>query len=426
MIANLRFSAAVVLTWAVLSPPTFGLGEPAKPTSAVPLRNPTTQVSEPDASRPIPANLTFTSQVDRLNGRIAAGDVEGVRKMLEDSPDVATGRDTNGITPLNAAVKVANKTLIEILLNSGVDVNIADGRGQTPLHCAIQQNLPAILEVLFKHNPNVNARDQSGRTPLWLAVFERKADLVKLLLAHHADPTVKDLSGATLAEVALAYGGIETFDLLKAAGADGGFFEPVYKGDAAAVKAALAKDPKLVDSLNWLKETPLLVAVEKGHLDVARLLMAGGADVNVRGQSDMRPLHYALGPGKNIDMVKLLLEHGAKLEAKDRLGRTPIWISVGRWDEFEFLTAHGADINAQDVEGHTMLFEAAVGWHNIEVAEKLLKAGANPDVPDKKGQTLRELAEKRFPDLAELLRQYPPKPKGALAPTTQPRTAGNE
>ncbi len=75
--------------------------------------------------------------------------------------------------------------------------------------------------------------------------------------------------------------------------------------------------------------TPLHEAAAMGHLEVARLLLERGADVNAKNKHGFTPLHFAAGIG-HTDVAKLLLEHGADVNAKDEHGRTPADIARER------------------------------------------------------------------------------------------------
>jgi len=62
-------------------------------------------------------------------------------------------------------------------------------------------------------------------------------------------------------------------------------------------------------------------------IDLARLLIDRGANVNCRGEEGGTPLHEAAGNG-NLDLAKLLIEHGANINAKDDHGKTPLTIAL--------------------------------------------------------------------------------------------------
>ena len=92
--------------------------------------------------------------------------------------------------------------------------------------------------------------------------------------------------------------------------------------------------------LNYIKPfeefiyaTNLTQAAELGNLNIVRLLLETGADINSRGHDKMTALHMAASKG-HLEVVKLLLEHGAKKGLKDVYDYTPLdWAYYKRWAE---------------------------------------------------------------------------------------------
>ncbi len=83
--------------------------------------------------------------------------------------------------------------------------------------------------------------------------------------------------------------------------------DAVRAGDAGRVKAAIAKDPKLVDARDDKGRTPLHMAAYYGRKDVAELLIAGGADRSAKDENGRRPIDGAVGRG-HTDLLSLLVE----------------------------------------------------------------------------------------------------------------------
>ena len=104
-------------------------------------------------------------------------------------------------------------------------------------------------------------------------------------------------------------------------------------------------------------ENALFTAAATGNLVQARMLLKQGAKVDARDQHGDTPLHWAAGHGYP-EMVKLLISKGADVNARDRHGQTPLFgadnAAVAR-----LLIAHGALVNTRDVIGQTPLDRAA-------------------------------------------------------------------
>ncbi|MCP5491887.1 MAG: ankyrin repeat domain-containing protein [Chlamydiales bacterium] len=126
---------------------------------------------------------------------------------------------------------------------------------------------------------------------------------------------------------------------------------------------------------------------------IMALLMCG-ANPNVKGKDNRRPLHYAamnVNDRKNIAI--LLFENGAKIDAKDNDGQTPLhWAAYrGNKDMAALLLENRANINAKNKKGYTPLYLAAFE-RKIDVVALLIKLGANIETQDIYGQTLLHYA----------------------------------
>ena len=149
--------------------------------------------------------------------------------------------------------------------------------------------------------------------------------------------------------------------------------------------------------------TPLLVAVQNGHIDCVRLLLKYGADIEGRGDIEVgtkgypnhdlyegyTPLFVAAASG-NIGILRCLLENGADINAVTAInvkGYTPLMISA-HYEQFgavTFLIDQGADVNLQDEYGYTALHHVAKSrsTYNINALNLLIDRGADLDARTK-------------------------------------------
>jgi ankyrin repeat protein len=97
-------------------------------------------------------------------------------------------------------------------------------------------------------------------------------------------------------------------------------------GDVAAVEELLGRNRSLVAARDATGSTPLHRAAWKGHLEVARVLLANGADPNLQDRNEHyggTPLHAA-AHGNQKAVVALLVAHGADVHVRGPNGRTPL------------------------------------------------------------------------------------------------------
>lgn len=145
--------------------------------------------------------------------------------------------------------------------------------------------------------------------------------------------------------------------------------------DALKVFDVLLKSPGIkVNLASKQNETALMMACIKGHLALAKELIQRGADVNREGWA---PLHYAASADtpKTLDIVKLLLEESAYIDATSPNGTTPLMLAAQYSSEavVNLLLQEGADLNLRNQRGFTAV-EFAAQVDRRYMVERLSKA----------------------------------------------------
>jgi ankyrin repeat protein len=263
---------------------------------------------------------------------IRNNDLSTLSKLVRDSGPNAP--DAHGSSPLMYAAALGSPESMRLLLDAGADPNTANVFAATALMwCAGDV---AKVRLLLSKGAKVDARSQLGRTPLLIAAaYDGATEAARLLIEKGANVKARDKSGMSV----------------------------------------------------------LQQAVSSNHIDLVRLLLAKGADVNTADQGGFTALMAAADNGdRNAELVKLLLEHGAAVNAKtadsvEMVKNGPI--ALGRltalqfaavqanYDAVQALVKAGADVNAKDVrKAPALVFAVATDHANPQIVKLLLAKGA--------------------------------------------------
>ncbi|KAH8979869.1 ankyrin repeat-containing domain protein [Lactarius akahatsu] len=282
--------------------------------------------------------------VDR-HDKLAIG---AVQFLLERGADVNARRDDLW-TPLHLAVNTGELLVAQMLLDHRADVNSRNSVGQTPLHLLSRRQTSQdedicsdIAELLLARGANVNEKDKDNATPLHLASCNKRLDIVRVLLNHGAN----------------------------------------------------------ADAENDKGETPLQIVLRDNHntqddgVGIVQLLLEHGAEAYARDKYryDAILLHSASYHGRP-EMVRMLLNHGVKSNAKNRRGETALHVvSRGRYDSKDgvrvamLLLERGIDVNAQNNDRDSPLHSASFNG-KIGIARVLLDHDAKVSAKNNRGET---------------------------------------
>ena len=284
------------------------------------------------------------------------------------------------------------ETLQELAPYLHVDSKTFHGK-KTALHLAVRSGSLAAVEVLLAAgaDPNI-ATPLEEQQPLHLAAGIKAAGdavpIIKALLAAGAAPDAGNWDGRTPAHVAASSGRVEALAALLDAGVPVDSETHVVYDDGEPA-------------------TLLCLACQSGSTNAAqvvRLLLQRGAAVNSVQQPAVSPLQEAVHE-RSLDVMDLLLEAGAVVDARDPRGRTPL-MCCSFIDGAARLLAAGADPNAAEQDGNTAMHPAAEECKPTLV--RLLAAwGADPLCTNKRGQRPMQLvrggAQRRHHTIAALV-----------------------
>jgi ankyrin repeat protein len=258
---------------------------------------------------------------------------------------------TGAMTPLLFAAREGNLPMSRILLDAHASIDRPSANGTTPLVVAITNNHIELALFLVEKGADVNAADRFyKRGPLFAAVERRDPDftrdssppvddardpmdLIKALLARGANPNARtnttpfrgfyqvsanwaNFDGQTPFLRAALSGDVMLMRLLLDHGAD----PSLTTNDGATPLMAAA-------GINWVVAQTYSRSNAE-YLEAARLCLERGSDVNAVNSQGLAAIHGAANRGFDA-MIELLAANGAKLDVKDKQGRTPMTFAEG-------------------------------------------------------------------------------------------------
>ncbi|CAH8870047.1 unnamed protein product [Trichobilharzia szidati] len=312
-----------------------------------------------------------------------AGNLPKVLELLNTITDIDVANN-NGLNALHLASKEGRTGVVRELLSHGASVHLITKKGNTALHIASLAGHLDIVKLLIDCGADVNAQSQNGFTPLYMSAQENHVEVVQLLLDKSANQALSTEDGFTPLAVALQQGHDRVVSLLLERDSRGKSRLPALhiaakKDDVHAANLLLSNTEINVDHTSASGFTPLHIAAHYGNVNIARLLIERGANINYQAKNYITPLHVAAKWGKN-DVVNLLIQAGAEVNSRTRDGLTPLHCAAraGQTSTMECLLKRGADVSVKTKNDLTPLHMAAQGDHE-QVTRLLLESGSNPN-----------------------------------------------
>lgn len=252
----------------------------------------------------------------------------------------------------------------------------------TPVMYAARQNALEAVDALAAAGANLNLVDPDGTTALVIAIINAHYELAALLLDHGADPDLGDTSG-----MAALYAAVDMNTFTETPGRPA----PLPAGEMDAVDMvrtllahganpnARLSSPILVrvhdrgDRNLGEGATPLMRAARKGDVDIMRLLVEHGSDVNLATADGSTALLYAAGLGgagrftafearqateaDRLEALGLLLDAGATVDTVNAAGQSALHLAAAErgTEAARLLVAQGARLDLEDAQGRTAL-----------------------------------------------------------------------
>ena len=235
------------------------------------------------------------------------------------------------------------------------------------LFAAAENDCEALALRLLDNRASLEARDREGNRALARAARAGRVAMVRLFLEKGAEIDARNIAGSTALYLAAEKDRGQAIAVLLAAGAnlnlagrsdERPLAAAAYNGAETAVEALLARGAQ-VDATDATGKTALAYASATGWAKIAQRLITAGADVNRRQGHGTTVLGWAaghpedVGEAQAVEMIRLLLANGARIEDADDRGRTALMVAAetGHAESAEALLAAGAARGTRDLAG---------------------------------------------------------------------------
>ena len=316
---------------------------------------------------------------------------------------------TLGNPPLVYAVETGSLDVVNVLLKHKADIEV-EGRC-----CRLTKDLSGIYDTdIYRHDSTWFF--SLSCTPLFLAAAYGHLDILRCLVENGADINGCSKGQCTPLMIAIKMGHKNVATFLTEHGAkvdlkdDDGFsalhhaMYLYHHSDSLEICSCLIKHGADVNSFNHGKRfhsssTPLMIAIEMGHINVANFLVEHGAKVDLKDVRGRTALHHAMylfhHHSDSLEICSWLIKHGADVNGcynykSPPEGLTPLMIAIrdGQLGAMTLLIKHGADVNVPGKEGKTALHYAIDRCDvSCEVLSCLIKNGANVNAYSGDGYT---------------------------------------
>ncbi|XP_068632382.1 serine/threonine-protein phosphatase 6 regulatory ankyrin repeat subunit B isoform X2 [Battus philenor] len=329
--------------------------------------------------------------------------------------------DEDGASALHFACKItkeevktpsADREVVKCLMENGADVTLVTKHNhETVFHfCAIAGNNDVMTEMISDMSTAdvskaLNKQNSIGWTPLLIACHRGHMELVNNLLTNHARVDVFDVEGRSALHLAAEHGYLQVCDALltnkafinsKARNGRTALHLAAMNGYAHLVKFLIRDHNAMIDVLTLKKQTPLHLAAASGQIEVCKLLLELGANIDATDELGQKPIHAA-AQNNYSEVVQLFLQqHPNLVMATTKDGNTCAHIaaiqgSVKVIEELMKFDRTGVISARNKLNDSTPLQLAAEGGH-ADVVRVLVRAGASCTDENRAGLTAVHLA----------------------------------
>ena len=284
-----------------------------------------------------------------------------LQALMDHGAHIDTKRK-DGTNALLCACRTGQSESVRFLLEAGADVNVAKPDGNTSLHVAVCGHCDKeALQKIIQHGVNVNAVNNNCETALVRACSSAQAEAVKVLLESGADPNISNC---------------EDYTSLHAA---------VYGCCTNETQQGTITCKVQLDAQNINGETALVLACLYQQQSSVKILLEAGSNPNIASTVGNTSLHAAVLGNCSQKTIKAIIDHGADINTKSKHRRTALLIACQKANMYTIsvLLKAGANPNITDAKGDTCLMCAVTSDCSREVLQAMIDRGADVNAANK-------------------------------------------
>lgn len=334
----------------------------------------------------------------------------GVEALLKRGVDVNTV-DLDGARPIHYACKKGYSKLVDVLVNGNANAGFKF-EGSTCLHLSIESLDKASLDIILKTGVDLNVKNSDSLTPLMLCSKLHFAEGTKSLVMFSDKLLLnsKNQDGDTCLHICSRKNGFAVSNIIRLLVEHGADINAQNDDGEAPIHVHIRRSR--IEGVRTLLElrcdlhtrskndlTPLMFASETGNISAVRMLLRAGANVNEENSGLHSCLFYFCDRESiSVRILRLLLRAGGNILKRDKDGDTILHeASLGNNAAvIRFLARKGMNLNITNNNNETALFQASRSGHS-EVVQILLQKngeseGADPKIQDSNGVSAYQIA----------------------------------
>ncbi|KAL9621311.1 MAG: hypothetical protein Q9160_004202 [Pyrenula sp. 1 TL-2023] len=291
--------------------------------------------------------------------------------------------------PLTGAIKSCSEDVVRLLLNRGANANVVDGRYGSPLCQALNQGSADIAKLLIMKGANVNSRGPNMRSAIYVAASKGLLGVVHLLLQNGVNANAQNGHDGQPLIAAIWARSEEVVRLLLDYGTDlnktsGDSLSQAINVEQLNIFKLLIEKGADINAPDLDGVRPIYHAAHQCQKDMVQILLQNGADVNVLGGFYGFPLTAATSASRGLsgDVLRLLLDYGANVNAIGGCIGSALNAAIDheREEIVKLLIEKGADVNLRakaSVHENDSPLEIAIRKNNKSIARILIENGAD-------------------------------------------------